>query len=438
MPPSLAITASAPPPRTARNAFILLFLLYMFDYIDRMVVVSLFPYIKQDWGLSDTQLGLLISAVYWSILVFTLPISILIDRWSRKNCIGIMAVVWSLATIACAFTRNFSQLFGARVVIGVGEAGYAPGGTAMISALYPKEKRARMLGIWNASIPLGSAIGIALGGFVAQHYGWKHAFGIVALPGMIVALMFFWVRDYKTIDLIKSPGNGQTGGQVMNLAEIVAEFIRKPSLILSNLAMASCVFVTTSLLTWLPTYFHRVQGLDMTQAGLKGSAVMLLAIIGAPLGGYLTDRWYRRRKRARMLFPALSALATGILLFVTFGLLHGSAQYAVLLASGIAATAFIPAAVAVTQDVVHPGLRAVSLSLNVIIQHVLGSAVGPPVIGALSDRLGLEGAMVFLPAFSILASLLFLAGSFFYTRDLNKVAPVEVPWETDAPPEKIA
>jgi MFS family permease len=429
LPPSPVPIASTPPERTARYAFILLFLLYMFDYIDRMVVVSLFPYIKQDWGLSDTQLGLLISAVYWSILVFTLPVSILIDRWSRKKCIGIMAVVWSLATIACAFTRNFGQLFAARVAIGVGEAGYAPGGTAMISALYPKEKRARMLGIWNASIPLGSAIGIALGGFVAQHLGWKHAFGLVALPGMIVALLFFGVRDYKTIDLTQTPGAGPAGGQRMTFSEIVAEFTRKPSLIFSNLAMASCVFVTTSLLTWLPTYFHRVQGLDMTKAGLKGSAVMLLAIVGAPLGGYLTDRWYRRRKRARLLFPALSSLATGVLLFVTFGLLGGTSQYAVLLLSGIAATAFIPAAVAVTQDVVHPGLRAVSLSLNVIIQHILGSAVGPPVIGALSDRLGLAGAMTFLPAFAILAALLFLAGSVFYPRDLDKVAPVEVPWE---------
>ena len=89
-------------------AFILLFLLYMFDYIDRTVIVSLFPFLKKDWGLSDTQCGLLVSAVYWSILIFSLPVSILIDRWSRKKCIGLMALFWGLATLACAFTRNFS------------------------------------------------------------------------------------------------------------------------------------------------------------------------------------------------------------------------------------------------------------------------------------------------------------------------------------------
>lgn len=420
------------PRRSAHYVFVLLFLLYMFDYIDRMVIVSLFPHIKQDWGVSDTQLGLLVSAVYWSILVFTLPVSILIDRWSRKRCIGIMAILWSLATVACAFTRNFTQLFSARVVIGAGEAGYAPGGTAMISALYPREKRARMIGIWNASIPLGSAVGIALGGFVAHRFGWQHAFGLVALPGLVVAVLFFGVRDYKTVELIRH-GN-QTAGpadRTMKWGEIVAEFTSKPSLILNNLAMAGCVFVTTSLLTWLPTYFHRVEGLDMTKAGLKGSVVMLLAIVGAPLGGYLTDRWYKRRKRARMLFPALASLVSGLLLFVTFGLLRGAPQYAVLLISGIAVTGFISAAVAVTQDVVHPGLRAVSLSLNIIVQHVFGSAVGPPVIGAISDRMGLEQAMMFIPAFCLVASLLFWLGSFFYTRDLAKVTQVEIPWENE-------
>jgi MFS family permease len=188
--------------------FTLLFLLYMFDYLDRLIIVSLFPFLKLEWGITDTQCGLLVSAVYWSILIFTLPVSILIDRWSRIKSIGLMAVLWSVATLGCAFTNNFGQLFAARTAIGLGEAGYAPGGTAMISALFPKEKRAKILGIWNASIPLGSALGIALGGIIADHFGWRHAFGLVALPGIVVALLFFYVRDYETIALTRLRGNG--------------------------------------------------------------------------------------------------------------------------------------------------------------------------------------------------------------------------------------
>lgn len=131
---------SFPGPFTKQQAyyiFTLLFLLYMFDYIDRMVIVSLFPYIKNDWGLSDAQCGLLVSVVYWAILAFTLPASFAIDRWSRKKSIGIMSVLWSIATLACAAASNFWQLITLRAFVGIGEAGYAPGGTAMISAIFP-------------------------------------------------------------------------------------------------------------------------------------------------------------------------------------------------------------------------------------------------------------------------------------------------------------
>jgi predicted MFS family arabinose efflux permease len=398
--------------------FTLLFLLYMFDYMDRLIIVSLFPFLRQEWGITDTQCGLLVSAVYWSILIFTLPVSILIDRWSRIKSIGLMAVLWSVATFACAFTKNFGQLFSARTAIGLGEAGYAPGGTAMISALFPKEKRAKILGIWNASIPLGSAIGIALGGIIADRFGWRQAFGVVALPGVIVSLLFFYVRDYKTIELTRPADDGDKKIEArMQWRDIAGHLLRRKTLICNNLAFAANTFVTTSLLTWLPSYFQRIEGISMSSASTKSSVVMLLAIIGAPLGGYLTDCWLKSRSRARLLFPSISSCVTGILLFMAFGFYRGEIQYALLLALGIAAVAFVPAAGAVTQDVVHPGLRAISLSLCVIIQHLLGSALGPPAIGALSDAYGLETAMVFLSPFAVLAGILFFIGSFFYDSE---------------------
>ncbi len=405
-----------------RYLFVLLFLLYMFDYVDRMVIVSLFPYLKADWGITDTQCGLLVSAVSWSILIFSFPASILVDRWSRKKSIGLMATLWSLATLACAFTRNFISLFAVRAAIGIGEAGYAPGGTAMISAVFPKEKRARVLGLWNASIPLGSALGIAIGGLVAEHLGWRYAFGLVALPGMVVALLFFTVKDYRTVALVKTVMRDNKKIQVkMRTAELVRQFTRNRTLLFNNLGFSAGVFVTSSLITWLPTYFHRIEGLAMGKAGVKGGAVMLLAIIGAPLGGWLADTWMKRRPNARMLYPALSLAITAVLLFIAFTFCRGQAQYLVLLSAGIFAVGFVPAAVAVTQDVVHPGLRAISLSINVIMQHLLGTALGPIFIGVLSDRYGLALAMTWVPLFALLGSGLFLVGALFYTRDLEAV-----------------
>ncbi len=410
--------------------FVLLFLLYMFDYIDRMVITSLFPFLKADWNLTDTQCGMLVSAVYWSIVAFTFPVSILVDRWSRRKTIGLMAMVWSIATGIGAFSRSFRQLFMARSVIGIGEAGYAPGGSAMISALYPVSKRSWMMGLWNASIPLGSAIGVAIGGIIATNWGWRQALGIVAVPGMIVAILFFFVKDYKTIGLTKDVPAGDkehTEKKVrMSLMDLFHEFIEKPSLIFTYFGMAGVVFTTTSLLTWLPTYFHRMEGIPESQAGLKSSAVMLLAIIGAPLGGYIADRWRKKRLNARMLLPALTSLVSAALMFLAFFVFDGQIQYVLLLSFGISVTAFVSAAASVTQDVVHAGLRAISYAIAVVIQNLLGASLGPIIIGAISDAYNIETAFNVLPIALLLASGLFFAGSFFYVRDLSKVKSVHL------------
>jgi len=403
--------------------FGLLFLLYMFDYIDRMVIVSLFPYLKQDWGLTDTQCGLLVSTVYWSIVLLSFPISVVIDRWSRKKSIGVMAVVWSIATISCAFTKNFFQLFLARVAVGAGEAGYAPGGTAMISALFPEKKRSIMVGIWTAALPLGSAIGIVAGGFIAVHLGWRHAFGIVALPGFLIAILFFFIRDYKTVTLEQAPDGAQGSGDKskMGPAEIARQFTRTPSLILTYIAFAGSMFLTASYLSWLPTYFHRMEHLSMEKAGMKGSMVMVLAIIGFPLGGFLADKWRDKNIRGRLLFPAVSSLVTAAVFFVAFYFFEGSIQYYIIMLGGVTAAAFSPAAIAVTQDVVHPGLRATSYSFCVICQNLLGSSLGPLFVGMLSDTYDIRTALTIVPVSSLVAALLYFSASFFYKRDLAKV-----------------
>lgn len=408
--------------RYTNYIFVLLFLLYLFDYVDRTVISSLFPFLKADYNLTDTECAMLISAVYWSIVIFTFPISVLVDRWSRRKTIGLMAVVWSIATAAGAFTKSFRQLFIARTFIGVGEAGYAPGGSAMMSALYPVEKRSWMMGLWNASIPLGSALGVALGGIIATHWGWRHALGIVAIPGFLVAILFFFVKDYKTIGLEKTEKATADRKKIkMSANDLMKEFLAKPSLIFTYFGMTGVVFTTTSLLTWLPTYFHRVQGLAEGPAGVKSSAVMLFAIVGAPLGGFIADRWRRKQINARLLLPTITCMLSAVLMFLAFSVFEGQMQYLLLLSMGVSVTAFVAAAAAVTQDVVHAGLRAISYAIAVIIQNLLGASLGPIVVGKISDLSNIQTALTYLPIALVFATVCFFLGSFFYEKDLKKV-----------------
>jgi MFS family permease len=404
--------------------FVLLFLLYMFDYIDRTVVTSMFSSIEREWGISHTQSGMLMSAVYWAIVILTFPVSILVDRWSRTKTIGIMAILWSLATAICALTGNFVQLFLARLMIGVGEAGYAPGGTAMISGLYPIEKRARMMGIWNASIPLGSAIGVLLGGIIAVKFGWKHAFGMVAIPGLIVSILFLFVKDYKTVDLSFFDRNSQA--VKMEKKDIIKEFLSRPSVLYTYFGIAAVIFVTTSMLTWLPTYFEKMRDIPQQKAGQMASMVMALAIIGAPAGGHITDLWRKKLPAARLIYPAISTLLSAIILFIALVFLKGTVQYVALLVFGVLVVSFISGAAAVTQDVIHPGLRATSYAIAVLVQNLLGASTSPIVIGKLYDLTNIQTALSILPAFLLIGSLLFWLGSRHYKHDMDKVAKVEL------------
>jgi MFS family permease len=189
------------------------------------------------------------------------------------------------------------------------------------------------------------------------------------------------------------------------------------------------MFANTALLTWLPTYFHRVQDLPMDKAGIKGGLVMLLAIIGAPLGGYLADKWRETRINSRLVFVSISSLFTCGIMLLAFGVFSGTAQYMLLLLGGIGAAAFVPGAAAATQDVVHPGLRAISYSLCVISQHILGSALGPIFVGVMSDKYGIQIALTILPLSYFVAAACYFTGSFFYERDLAKVEKIEMKFE---------
>ena len=216
----------------------------------------------------------------------------------------------------------------------------------------------------------------------------------------------------------------------MKAGDTAREFLRNRTLILTYLGFAGVQFVQASIITWLATYFHRTGGMPIDQAGLKTGSIMLLAIIGAPVGGYLADLWARKKKNARLIFPALALLVTALLIFLAFYIFDGTMQYIVLLLMGLVFTAAMPAAIVVTQEVIHPGLRAISYAVAIIVMNLLGASFGPIVIGAISDATNIQTAMQVLPVFLVASAALFFAGSFSFNRDYARVEQVTLEMES--------
>jgi MFS family permease len=190
--------------------------------------------------------------------------------------------------------------------------------------------------------------------------------------------------------------------------------------------IAAVVFVTTSLITWLSTYFQTVRMVPQEKAGTLASAVMVLALVGAPLGGILTDRWRKKQLNARLLLPAITTMLSAVLLFAALYLFRGTLQFVTFLIMGVAIMMFISGAAAVTQDVIHPGMRATSYAIAVAVQNLLGSFTAPIVLGKISDLSNIRTAISILPFVLLIGTLLFYLGSKHYVRDMEKVAKIKL------------
>jgi MFS transporter, Spinster family, sphingosine-1-phosphate transporter len=414
--------------RYAWFIFFLVWILGLFDFIDRQVISALFPYLKAEWGLSDAQLGALVGIVNVSMSVIVFPTSLLIDRWSRKKTIWLMGTIWSLATIGCAFTKNFGQLFTARIFIGAGEGGYGPGACPLLSALFPERLRATVLGLLNTISGAGGIIGVLVGGYIAVHYGWRYAFGIVGIPGLILATIFLFIRDYKTIPL-QMADKEKGGTKKMDKREIVRQFISTPSLILTYFAAAAGLFYAATVLNWMPTFFQRVYNLPMDKASMKAAVVLLVMAVGVGLGGIIVDRWKVKWRRAAMFGPFLFLMVTFVFSTLAFGVVRGPGQFPMILLGTLLMGAIVGPSFNVTQTVVHPGLRATAAAFLILFQNLLGMALGPFVTGILSDRYELQTALTIVAFFPLLGAVLYLIGSFYFDKDVAKTEQVSISME---------
>jgi MFS family permease len=405
-------------------AYLMTIGLMVFDYIDRQIIASMFPFLKSDWMLTDAQLGALVSVVSVTVAVFGIPVAWIADRFSRVKSIMAMATTWSMATIACMFSQGYAHLFFARAFVGLGEAGYGSVGAAMVATHFPQRMRGGILGGFFASASLGSVLGTILGGLIASRFGWKAGFGVVGIPGLILALLYIFVRDYKTVeaaDTASAPAPRPIAAA--SRREMIGSILRSRTVRWICVGGAAQLISLSALWSWLPSYLNRTQHLPPDRAGVEAALVVLAGAAGSVVLGTIADRAGLRRPAGKFIAVASLSLLTAIVLVLAFGGNHWGleltpgSQFGLIVLGGFVATCTVGPAAAVVIGVIHPGARSTGAAVLSLFQNLFGLAVGPLIAGALSDAVGLEMALTLTPLGCIVAALSFLAARHTYVDE---------------------
>lgn len=409
--------------------FAILFALMVVDFVDRFVVVSMLPHLKTEWALGDGQLGALVSIVSVTVAIGTVPLSLVADRWGLVKSVFAMAVVWSGATIACAFAGSYGQLLAARAFVGLGEAAYGPAGAALLANRFPGQFRTGVLGAFFAASLIGSVLGVALGGVIAERWGWQAGFGAVGIPGLLLAVVFLLVvRDDA------SAGRARPSGTWIGARAASRALFRPRTLVLACIGGALQLALVSSVFTWLPSFLHRNYGLAPDVAGVRTGFIVLVGGVGAIAWSLVADLLAPAHPRARLHVSALAAVASAVLFGAAFALVGpGSAQIALIVAGAFAMTGTIGPVAAVVLDVAPPALRATAASVLALVQNLAGLAAGPLVAGILSDRLGLPFALSLMPACCVLAAAVFVVAARHYVADRGEAERQAVAAESALP-----
>ena len=413
--------------------FAVVFALMVFDYVDRQVIVSMFPHLKAQWSLSDGALGGLVSVISITVAIFAVPLSLAADRWSRVKSIFVMALIWSVATIACAFAQSYTQLFFLRGVVGLGEAAYGTAGAAVLAGLFPERMRTTILGAFLGAGIVGSVAGVILGGFIGTHWGWQAGFGVVGIPGVALAVLFIvLVRD----DALIGPPRA-ANDSAMSFRSIAAALFKPRSLLITCIAAGLQLLVVSTFWAWMPSYFNRYYGLAPDRASLQAGMVVLLGGVGSVISSMVADKLRSRFPRIRLQLPLIAAVLTALLLFAAFGAFGpGDTQHALILVAATVMTSSVGTAAAAVVDITTPSLRATALAILSVTQNLLGLAAGPLLSGFLSDKYGLAFALTVVPVFSIASAIAFRMALRTYSDDARLAgAPAVAPRSMPAPQE---
>lgn len=371
-----------------RTMLWILLIVYIFNFLDRQIVNILAEPIKGELGLSDTQLGLLAGpafAVFYALL--GIPIARYADKdgTNRVRLIALAVAVWSAMTAVCGLAQNFVQLLLARIGVGVGEAGCTPAAHSLITDSVPAEKRSSAIAFYGLGVPVGSLLGLIIGGVVNDLYGWRVALMLVGAPGLLLALIVLLFmrepRHHRPVDVAAA-----TKLAPLSTQKALAEIFSSRAFVYILVAASVTAFLGYGKALWTISFFIRSHGLSTTEAGLSMAVVLGLAgAVGTWLGGKAADVFGKRDKRHILTFPAYGMAVAAPILFLGYYMEDWRIAVAMLVVPTILNAAYYGPAYACVQGLVEPRARAVAASIMLFGQNLIGLGLGPFLFGALSD-----------------------------------------------------
>lgn len=355
--------------------------LNILNYIDRNVLFAVQSDVKKEFMVSDARIGVLTSAFFFTYMIAAPLIGWLGDRFPRKLIVVIGIVIWSGFTFLTWFVRDYDQLLFRHAVVGIGEASYATIAPTLIADSFPLIRRGRMLSIFFLGLPVGSAAGYFVGGYLAHHFGsWRAPFMAAGIPGFLLALVLF---------MLPEPERGQhEEHSPVEFGTLIRGLARNGAFITATLGMAMYTFAVGGMQVWIPTFLVRLRGMDLKDANIDFALITIVNGIGATLlGGWIGDRLLKRFFGAYYTFPGITMLiavplmvaaiyTTGRLMFPAIFL----AVFFILIGTGPTNAGLV--------NSVSATIRSTALAVNVFVIHLLGDAISPTLIGRISDRTG--------------------------------------------------
>src|SRR5438552_786634 len=351
--------------------------------------------------LSDTQLGSLMTGFIIVYMIVAPLFGLLGDARSRTRLLGLGVAIWSVATALAGLATSYASLFAARAAVGVGEAAYGTISPALLADYFPRERRGRVFAVFFAAIPIGSALGYIVGGLVDHYFGWRQAFFVAGVPGLVLSALALRLYDPPRGAQDSAAGSGP-GTHAASLGAAAgaayAALVRSRAYVLTVLGYAAYTFAIGALAFWTPAFLERTRGIPQAQATVQfGAIVVVTGFLGTYGGGWLGDRLLRRSRQACLWVSGGATLAAAPLTLVALAASAPPVYWTAIVAAELLLFASTGPVNSTIVTVVSPHVRASAVALSIFTIHILGDVPSPPLVGAISDARSLGEAMLIIP-----------------------------------------